>query len=199
MLVAWLCLPACLPAWAHAICCRRRLTPAIPRLPACYSVLCAEAGKQLDIVRSPLDLRDLVTDVHCIIEAMVGKEVSRASRPAGSRLAGLAGTVHGGQLVWQQLQVVEGRTCSLWMQHSLLGGCLPAAAAAAVRPRIHPCCSVAWRCWPLTWKTLLARCWVTPRASAAFCSICTPTQVGAAGAGACLLDDWAVARVRNDG
>lgn len=37
-----------------------------------------EAGKQLDIVRSPLDLRDLVTDVHCIIEAMVGREVRRA-------------------------------------------------------------------------------------------------------------------------
>jgi signal transduction histidine kinase len=33
-----------------------------------------EAGKQLDIVRTPLDLRDLVTDVHCIIEAMVGRE-----------------------------------------------------------------------------------------------------------------------------
>ncbi|KAL4451935.1 hypothetical protein ABPG75_007597 [Micractinium tetrahymenae] len=40
-----------------------------------------EAGKQLDIVRSPLDLRDLVTDVHCIIEAMVGRERGVALLP----------------------------------------------------------------------------------------------------------------------
>ncbi|PSC70789.1 hybrid sensor histidine kinase response regulator [Micractinium conductrix] len=40
-----------------------------------------EAGKQLDIVRSPLDLRDLVTDVHCIIEAMVGRERGIALLP----------------------------------------------------------------------------------------------------------------------
>ena len=56
-----------------------------PAAPAVRSPLpCAspaEAGKQLDIVRSPLDLRDLVTDVHCIIEAMVGREVSPHSQP----------------------------------------------------------------------------------------------------------------------
>jgi hypothetical protein len=33
----------------------------------------AEAGKQLDIVRSPLNLPSLVADVHCIIEAMIGE------------------------------------------------------------------------------------------------------------------------------
>lgn len=33
----------------------------------------AEAGKQLDIVRTPLVLNDLVGDVHCIIEAMIGR------------------------------------------------------------------------------------------------------------------------------
>ena len=32
-------------------------------------------------MRSPLDLRDLVTDVHCIIEAMVGREVSTMLPP----------------------------------------------------------------------------------------------------------------------
>jgi signal transduction histidine kinase len=32
-----------------------------------------EAGKQLDIVRATTDLRGLVADVHCIIEAMIGR------------------------------------------------------------------------------------------------------------------------------
>jgi hypothetical protein len=32
-----------------------------------------EAGKRLDIVRSEVVLDDLVGDVHCIIEAMIGK------------------------------------------------------------------------------------------------------------------------------
>ena len=32
-----------------------------------------EAGKRLDIVRTEVDLADLVGDVHCIIEAMVGR------------------------------------------------------------------------------------------------------------------------------
>lgn len=49
-----------------------------------------EAGKQLDIVRTPLDLRDLVSDVHCIIEAMVGREVRRGSGMAGR--GGVGGT-----------------------------------------------------------------------------------------------------------
>ena len=86
-----------LPASAHTICCLlRRLTPAAtPHLPAAALAAAAEAGKQLDIVRSPLDLRDLVTDVHCIIEAMVGKEVShlgsRANR-LGREGEGLGGT-----------------------------------------------------------------------------------------------------------
>lgn len=30
-------------------------------------------GKRLDIVRSEMVLADLVSDVHCIIEAMIGK------------------------------------------------------------------------------------------------------------------------------
>lgn len=33
-----------------------------------------EAGKQLDIVRTPVDLHELVGDVHCIIEAMIGRQ-----------------------------------------------------------------------------------------------------------------------------
>eukprot|EP00887_Chlorella_sp_A99_P001878 scaffold19.g1878.t1 len=33
-----------------------------------------EAGKPLDVVRTPLGLPELVADVHCIIEAMVGRE-----------------------------------------------------------------------------------------------------------------------------
>ncbi len=49
-----------------------------------------EAGKQLDIVRTPLDLRDLVSDVHCIIEAMVGREVRRGSGIRGR--GGMGGT-----------------------------------------------------------------------------------------------------------
>jgi signal transduction histidine kinase len=32
-----------------------------------------EAGKQLDIVRTQVDLAGLVSDVHCIIEAMIGR------------------------------------------------------------------------------------------------------------------------------
>lgn len=58
-----------------------RLHLRAPSQPCAVSPLrAAEAGKQLDIVRSPLDLRDLVTDVHCIIEAMVGKEVKPGRR-----------------------------------------------------------------------------------------------------------------------
>lgn len=32
-----------------------------------------EAGKALDIVRTEVDLFELVSDVHCIIEAMIGR------------------------------------------------------------------------------------------------------------------------------
>ncbi len=53
-----------------------------------------EAGKSLDIVRTLTDLRQLVADVHCIIEAMIGrqgevalKEPSMAVRgPGGDQL-----------------------------------------------------------------------------------------------------------------
>lgn len=33
-----------------------------------------QAGKKLDIVRSPFFLSDLITDVHCIVEAMMGPD-----------------------------------------------------------------------------------------------------------------------------
>ncbi|KAK9815291.1 hypothetical protein WJX72_001151 [[Myrmecia] bisecta] len=32
-----------------------------------------EAGKQLDVVRTEIDVQELVSDVHCIIEAMIGR------------------------------------------------------------------------------------------------------------------------------
>ena len=32
-----------------------------------------EAGKQLDVVRTEVELQELVSDVHCIIEAMIGR------------------------------------------------------------------------------------------------------------------------------
>jgi signal transduction histidine kinase len=40
-----------------------------------------EAGKQLDIVRTLVSLPELVGDVHCIIEAMVGRGGALALRP----------------------------------------------------------------------------------------------------------------------
>lgn len=36
-------------------------------------MLCVVQGKRLDIVRSEVVLTDLVGDVHCIIEAMIGR------------------------------------------------------------------------------------------------------------------------------
>lgn len=33
-----------------------------------------QAGKKLDIVRAPFRVRDLVSDVHCIVDAMLGPE-----------------------------------------------------------------------------------------------------------------------------
>eukprot|EP00891_Asterochloris_glomerata_P000074 jgi/Astpho2/74/Aster-04548 len=33
-----------------------------------------EAGKQLDVVRSEINIKELVNDIHCIIEAMIGRE-----------------------------------------------------------------------------------------------------------------------------
>jgi signal transduction histidine kinase len=35
-----------------------------------------QAGKKLDIVRTPFHIMDLITDVHCIVEAMLGPESS---------------------------------------------------------------------------------------------------------------------------
>jgi pyruvate/2-oxoglutarate dehydrogenase complex dihydrolipoamide acyltransferase (E2) component len=35
-----------------------------------------QAGKKLDIVRTPFQIMDLITDVHCIVEAMMGPESS---------------------------------------------------------------------------------------------------------------------------
>ena len=43
-----------------------------------------EAGKPLDIVRSETDLRGLVFDVHCIIEAMLGKSQSTTTKDDSS-------------------------------------------------------------------------------------------------------------------
>ncbi|BDA48630.1 probable histidine kinase 3 [Coccomyxa sp. Obi] len=41
-----------------------------------------EAGKQLDVVRTEMDVQDVVDDVHCIIEAMIGRSSEvRLRRP----------------------------------------------------------------------------------------------------------------------
>lgn len=50
-----------------------------------------EAGKQLDIVRTQVDLAGLVSDVHCIIEAMIGR--SDEVRLREPDLEGVAATV----------------------------------------------------------------------------------------------------------
>ena len=53
-------------------------------------------GKRLDIVRSEVVLSDLVSDVHCIIEAMIGKGVA-----VNLRLPQLLGVPEvGGGIVW---------------------------------------------------------------------------------------------------
>lgn len=121
-----------------------------------------EAGKQLDIVRSPLDLRDLVADVHCIIEAMVGREVRR--RGGRGSCAHHSAEVASRELAEADVLAVADRR----------GPHLPPTNPTQLR------CSAAWRCWILTWRVPPQRCWATPPASAASCSTCTQTRVGAA-------------------
>lgn len=52
-----------------------------------------EAGKQLDIVRTEIDIAQLVRDVHCIIEAMIGRSDDLCLMPP--ELAGVPATVMG--------------------------------------------------------------------------------------------------------
>eukprot|EP00884_Botryococcus_braunii_P011489 jgi/Botrbrau1/20340/Bobra.0006s0013.5 len=41
-----------------------------------------EAGKQLDIVRTEMDLQEIVNDVHCVVEAMIGRSSDVVLLPA---------------------------------------------------------------------------------------------------------------------
>ncbi len=45
-----------------------------------------EAGKTLDIVRTEVDLLQLVHDVHCIIEAMVGRNGNVSQRHTNTHI-----------------------------------------------------------------------------------------------------------------
>lgn len=77
-----------------------------------------EAGKALDIVRCEVDLVQLVSDVHCIIEAMVGRsgEVGGWSRVLPALGSGVWRTCSGakGQRLWIGARVRWGERMWPW-------------------------------------------------------------------------------------
>ena len=81
-----------------------------------------EAGKALDIVRSSVDLGQLVADVHCIIEAMIGRNGDLALLEPDMKVGERE---HGSAAAWRGMQVTRTARRNVLLRENNFPACWP--------------------------------------------------------------------------